>query len=331
MSAVEAKVASHWAPEGGSVRCELCPHRCLIEEGKRGICRVRENRGGILHALTYGRVAAVQVDPIEKKPLFHFHPGRHILSIGSIGCNFSCGFCQNHLLVEGASPLVPAPIPHLVRAAREGGSVGIAYTYNEPMIWFEFVLDCAKAFREAGMANVLVTNGFVSREPLRELLPEVDAMNIDLKSMDPQFYRKHCGGMLPPVLETIRESASATHVEVTNLMITGENDSEDAVRAVVDYVAGVDPEIPLHLSRYHPQHRFTAAPTHPERLAAAWRIAREKLSYVYVGNYSIEGAEDTRCPGCTAMVVRRRGFRTTPDGLSGRSCASCGAPLRFVV
>ncbi|GAB4373850.1 MAG: AmmeMemoRadiSam system radical SAM enzyme [Deltaproteobacteria bacterium] len=331
MSAAEAKVAAHWVPEGDSVRCGLCPHRCRIGEGKRGICRVRENRGGTLYALTYGRVAAVQVDPVEKKPLYHFHPGRHILSVGSIGCNFSCGFCQNHLLVEGASPLVPAPIPHLVRAARDGGSVGIAYTYNEPLIWFEFVLDCAMAFREAGMANVLVTNGFVSPEPLRELLPVIDAMNIDLKSMDPQFYRKNCGGLLPPVLETIRTSAAATHVEVTNLMVTGENDSEEAVRAVVDFVAGIDPEIPLHLSRYYPQHRFSAAPTPPERLAAAWRIAREKLPYVYVGNYSIEGAEDTRCPRCRSVAVRRRGYRTDPAGLSGGACASCGAPLRFVV
>lgn len=331
MSAAEGKVASHWVPEGDSVRCGLCPHRCLIGEGKRGLCRIRENRGGTLYALTYGKVAAVQVDPIEKKPLYHFHPGSHILSIGTIGCNFSCGFCQNHVLVEGGAPLVPASIPQLVRAAREGGSIGIAYTYNEPLIWFEFVLDCAREFRKAGMVNVLVTNGFVSPEPLRELLPVIDAMNIDLKSMDPQFYRKDCGGLLPPVLETIRESAASTHVEVTNLMVTGENDSEEAVRAVVDFVAGVDPEIPLHLSRYFPHHRYTVAPTPPERLAAAWRIAREKLPFVYVGNFSIDGAEDTRCPRCRSVAVRRRGYRTTLSGLSGSACASCGAALRFVI
>ena len=331
MCAAEQRTASWWAPEGDAVRCGLCPHRCLIGEGTRGICRVRENRGGTLLALTYGRVAAVQVDPIEKKPLYHFRPGAHILSIGSIGCNFHCGFCQNHLLVEGGAPLVSVSIPQIVRAAREGGSVGVAYTYNEPLIWFEFVLDCAREFRKAGMVNVLVTNGFISPEPLRELLPVIDAMNIDLKSMSPEFYRKNCGGMLPPVLETIRESTAATHVEVTSLLVTGENDSDEAVRAVVDFVAGIDPEIPLHLSRYFPQHRYSAPPTSPERLAAAWRIAREKLPYVYVGNFSLEGAEDTRCPRCGGVAVRRRGTRTNLSGLSGDRCASCGRTLRFVV
>lgn len=331
MSGTDLHPALHWHPEGIAVRCRLCPHRCLVSEGKRGICKVRENRGGTLFALTYGKVAAVQFDPVEKKPLYHFHPGRPILSIGSVGCNFHCGFCQNHLLVEGGAPLVPVPIPQLVRAAREGGSVGVAYTYNEPLIWFEFVLDCAREVRKAGMANVLVTNGFISPEPLRELLPVIDAMNIDLKSMNPEFYRKSCGGMLPPVLETIRESAAATHVEITSLLVTGENDSDEAIRAVVDFVAGIDPEIPLHLSRYFPQHRYTAPPTSPERLAAAWRIAREKLPYVYVGNFSLEGAEDTQCPHCGGVAVGRRGYRANLSGLSGDRCASCGGRLRFVV
>lgn len=331
MSATERREASYWRPEGDAVRCELCPHRCLIAEGKRGICRVRENRGGTLLALTYGKVSSVHEDPIEKKPLFHFRPGAHILSIGSIGCNFHCAFCQNHLLVEGGVPVAPVTIPQLVRAAQEGGSIGIAYTYNEPMIWFEFVLDCARAFRKAGLANVLVTNGFVSPEPLRELLPLIDAMNIDLKSMDPEFYRKLAGGRLEPVLDTIRASAGATHVEVTALLVTGESDSEESVRAVANFVAGVDPEIPLHLSRYFPHYRFTAPPTPPERLAAAHRIAREVLPYVYVGNYPLDGAEDTLCPRCGSVVVKRRAYQVSVSGLSGDRCATCGAKLRFVV
>jgi pyruvate formate lyase activating enzyme len=295
MSGIELHPAAHWRPENGAVRCELCPHRCLISEGKRGICKVREHQKGRLFALTYGKVSAVQFDPMEKKPLYHFHPGKPILSIGSVGCNFHCGFCQNHHLVECAAPLAPVPIPDLVRAARREGAVGISYTYNEPLIWFEFVVDCAREFRKAGMANVLVTNGFVSPEPLAELLPLVDAMNIDLKSMDPEFY------------------------------------SEESIRSVVDFVAGVDPEIPLHLSRYMPMYRFTAPPTPPERLAAAFRIAREKLPYVYVGNYPLEGAEDTACPECGAIVVRRNRYRTNPSGLTGNRCASCSASLRFVV
>jgi pyruvate formate lyase activating enzyme len=292
---------------------------------------VRENRGGTLFALTYGRVAAVQMDPIEKKPLFHFHPGKQILSVGSIGCNFRCGFCQNWHLVLGEASLSPVEIPELVRAAGESGAVGIAYTYNEPLIGFEFVRDCAREFRKAGMANVLVTNGYVSPEPLAELLPLVDAMNIDLKSMDPDFYRKVCGGTLAPVMETIRTAARSVHVEITTLLVTGENDSEDAVRKVVDFVAETDPEIPLHLSRYFPQHRFTAPPTPPARLEAAWRIGREKLSYVYVGNHPLAGGEDTRCPRCGETAVRRTGYRVSVVGLAGKRCASCAANLRFVV
>jgi pyruvate formate lyase activating enzyme len=292
---------------------------------------VRENRGGTLFALTYGRVAAVQMDPIEKKPLFHFHPGKQILSVGSIGCNFRCGFCQNWHLVLGEASLSPVEIPELVRAAGESGAVGIAYTYNEPLIGFEFVRDCAREFRKAGMANVLVTNGYVSPEPLAELLPLVDAMNIDLKSMDPDFYRKVCGGTLAPVMETIRTASRIVHVEITTLLVTGENDSEDAVRKVVDFVAETDPEIPLHLSRYFPQHRFTAPPTPPARLEAAWRIGREKLSYVYVGNHPLAGGEDTRCPRCGETAVRRTGYRVSVVGLAGKRCASCAANLRFVV
>ena len=325
------KVAAHWVPDGDAVRCGLCPHRCRIAEGKAGICAVRENRGGTLFAATYGKVASVAVDPIEKKPLFHFHPGASILSIGSVGCNFRCEFCQNHLLVLRQAPIQPVRIEDLLRAARREKSVGIAYTYNEPLIQFEFVLDCAKAFRAAGMKNVLVTNGFVCPEPLSELLPLVDAMNIDLKSMDPGFYRKICGGDLAPVLDTIRAAAKVTHVELTTLLYTGHNDAEEQVRKLVDFVAETDGEIPLHLSRYFPQHRATAPPTPPDRLAAAYRIARERLAYVYVGNMRLPGAEDTVCPECRATVVRREGYQVDARGLSGDRCAACGARLRFVV
>jgi pyruvate formate lyase activating enzyme len=329
-SGIDGNAASHWHTEGDAVRCDLCPHRCRIAEGKAGICGVRENRGGTLRAATYGKVAAVAVDPIEKKPLFHFHPGRPILSIGSVGCNFRCEFCQNWHLVLRNVPLADARIGDLVRAARAERSVGIAYTYNEPLIQFEFVLDCARAVREAGMKNVLVTNGYVNPAPLGELLPHVDAMNIDLKSMDPAFYRKTCGGDLAAVLDTIRTAAKAAHVEITNLLYTGQNDSDEAVRKVIDFVAETDPEIPLHFSRYFPHHRATAPPTPPERLRAAYRAAKERLPYVYVGNFHLPGAEDTACPKCGALVVRREGYRADPSGLAGDRCKACGARLRFV-
>ena len=329
-SGTDGNAASHWHTEGDAVRCDLCPHRCRIAEGKAGICGVRENRGGTLRAATYGKVAAVAIDPIEKKPLFHFHPGRPILSIGSVGCNFRCEFCQNWHLVLRNVPLTDVRIGDLVRAARAERSVGIAYTYNEPLIQFEFVLDCARAVREAGMKNVLVTNGYVNPAPLGEILPHVDAMNIDLKSMDPAFYRKTCGGDLAAVLDTIRSAAKTAHVEITNLLYTGQNDSDDAVRKVIDFVAETDPEIPLHFSRYFPQHRATAPPTPPERLLAAYRAAKKRLPYVYVGNIHLPGSEDTACPKCGALTVRREGYRADTAGLAGDRCKACGARLRFV-
>ena len=286
---------------------------------------------GQLTSRSYANVVALNVDPIEKKPLFHFHPGRPILSIGSVGCNLRCEFCQNWHLVLRKAPLADVRIEDLVRAARQERSVGISYTYNEPLIQFEFVLDCAKAFRAAGMKNVLVTNGFVNPGPLAELLPHVDAMNIDLKSMDPAFYRKLCGGELSAVLETVRTSAKATHVELTNLLYTGHNDSEEAIGKVVDFVAETDPEIPLHFSRYFPQHRATAPPTPPDRLLAAYRLARERLPYVYVGNFHLPGGADTKCPKCGATAVARDGYRADARGLSGDRCRACGDRMRFVV
>jgi len=330
-SGTDGKVASYWHRDGEAVRCALCPHRCRIPPGKAGICGVRENRGGTLYAATYGKIAALAVDPIEKKPLFHFHPGANILSIGSVGCNFRCDFCQNWHLVERKTALEDARIGELVETAVQRGSIGIAYTYNEPLIQFEFVLDCSKAFRKAGMKNVLVTNGFVTPEPLEELLPFVDAMNIDLKSMDPGFYREVCGGELAPVLDTIRTAAKRTHLELTTLLYTGHNDGAGQVREVIDFVHATDPEIPLHFSRYFPQRRATAPSTPPARLEAAWRAAKERLPYAYVGNLRLPGAEDTACPGCRATVVRRAGYATDASGLSGDRCVSCGTRLRFVV
>jgi len=330
-SGTDGRPASWWAPEEDAVRCGLCPHRCRIPRGKAGACGARENRGGTLWAATYGKAAAVAMDPIEKKPLFHFHPGAGILSVGSVGCNFRCEFCQNWHLVQRKASLEDVRIESLVDAARRQRSIGIAYTYNEPLIQYEFVLDCSKAFRAAGMKNVLVTNGFVTPGPLEELLPFMDAMNIDLKSMDPSFYKEVCGGELSAVLETVRTASKRTHVELTTLLYTGHNDSEEQVRAVIDFVEATDPEIPLHFSRYFPQHRATAPPTPAARLESAWRAARERLPYVYVGNLRIPGAEDTVCPRCRATVVRRTGFDSDSVGLSGDRCVSCGARLRFVV
>ena len=223
-SGTERKTAAHWHTEGDAARCALCPHRCRIARGMAGICGVRENIDGKLIASTYGKIAALMVDPIEKKPLYHFHPGASILSIGSRGCSFLCEFCQNQHLINESPRLEDVRIDDLVASARRSGSIGVAYTYNEPLIQFEFVMDCSKAFRAAGMKNVLVTNGYIMPEPIEELLPFIDAMNIDLKSMDPEFYRETCRGISPlcskpsakpPEKSTLRSPRSCTRGAMT--------------------------------------------------------------------------------------------------------------------
>ncbi|HEM47232.1 MAG TPA: AmmeMemoRadiSam system radical SAM enzyme [Alphaproteobacteria bacterium] len=329
MGAVEAR---YWKPEGEALRCSLCPHRCLVRDGERGRCRVRENRGGRLFSLIYGHVVSANVDPLEKKPLYHFHPGKPVLSIGTNGCNFSCPFCQNYAIAQGWVDGAEWPPEEAVRLGGEGASIGIAYTYNEPFIWFEYVLDCARLAREAGLVNVLVTNGYVSPEPLEELLPYIDALNIDLKALDDGFYKRICGGRLAPVLETIKRAASVSHVEITNLLVTDENDSPEQVAALADWIASeVGRQTPLHLSRYFPAYKFKAPQTPLDRLLAAWEAARERLDFVYMGNVVTSVGADTVCPSCGAVVVERQGYYAKVIGLADGCCSSCGRTLPILV
>lgn len=272
--------------EDGSVQCLLCPQLCRIRKGDRGFCGVRVNQDGILKTLNYGRAASVALDPIEKKPLYHFHPGEMILSAGTIGCNLTCLFCQNWSISRQIESPTEAVTPQeLMAAAKRVNSFGLAYTYNEPFVWFEFVLETAQAARKAGLQNVLVTNGFVQPEPLRELLPWIDAANIDLKSIRDEFYRKVCGGRVGPVLETIRTMVKSCHVELTNLIIPTLNDDPQDVADLADWVAeNAGPDVPLHFSRYFPCYKMTIPPTPKETLFRAETIARKKLKRVYLGN-----------------------------------------------
>lgn len=318
--------------KGSEVNCTLCPHECTIADGKRGICGVRENRGGKLYALTYERPASAQMDPIEKKPLYHFFPGSRILSLGSVGCNFSCAFCQNWSLVKGNIPETPPPLPpeDVPELAQRQRSIGVAYTYNEPFIWYEYLIDAGKAIKDAGLYNVLVTNGFVNPEPLKELLPIIDAMNIDLKSIDNSFYKRNCKGEVKPVMDTIRQSNEECLVEVTNLVIPGENDSDDDLTGLVDFIADINPDIPLHLSRYFPCRSFDAPPTSPETLKRAYDIAKKRLNYVYLGNVRGDYGNDSICPSCGQVIVERMGYTTRVIGLDGRTCARCNTKLNFI-
>jgi len=283
-------------------------------------------------SLIYGEVTSVAVDPIEKKPLYHFYPGTGILSLGTAGCNFSCQFCQNWQISQTLAPTSPLPPEEAVRQAQATGSVGIAYTYNEPSIWFEYVLDTATLAHQAGLKNVLVTNGYWNPEPLAEVLPVIDALNIDLKSMDREFYLKLCGGRLEPVLRSAKEASRAALVEVTHLVIPGYNDSEDQFRRLADWVASeLGPDTPAHISAYFPRYRLQAPPTPLETLQRAYDIFRQRLNYVYLGNVLAEDGSDTRCPHCGALAVRRRGYRTTNYLSEGARCPGCGRRLPVVM
>lgn len=322
------KEARFYIKKGDSkVQCLLCPMNCLLKEGRVGICRVRQNLEGVLYSTIYEEVAAVQMDPIEKKPLYHFYPGSQILSVGTRGCSFSCKFCQNWSLVEAKTHGQRVSAKELVQAASQQGSIGIAYTYNEPIIWYEFVYDSALLAREHGLKNVLVTNGFINPEPLEEIIPLIDAMNIDLKAMKESFYKELCKGKLAPVKETIKRAAGRCLIEVTNLIIPGFNDRGEDIEELVDFVASISPDIPLHFSRFFPCHELQAPPTPQETLLKAYELARRKLRYVYLGNLNAEAGGDTFCPECNSLVISRRGYSTRLVGLAGKRCTECNAEI----
>jgi pyruvate formate lyase activating enzyme len=317
----------------GHLRCRLCPQQCSLAPGQAGVCRVRQNVDGLLYSLNYGQISSWGIDPIEKKPLYHFYPGSRIFSAGTWGCNFRCGFCQNWQIAQGkpsTRQVKPEELVRMALEARHSGSIGIAYTYSEPLVWFEFVYDCAMLAREQGLKNVLVTNGFIEPEPLREILPLIDALNIDIKGFTCEFYQKVCHGSLEPVKRTVEIAYRLCHVELTNLLVPTKNDSEEEIAAMVDWIAGLDREIPLHLSRYFPHYQFDLPPTPLESMQRAQQIAQQKLAYVYLGNAGELGDSDTFCPTCHNLLVRRLGYDATIKGLNGRCCAHCGAAINIV-
>ena len=272
-----------------SARCELCFHRCILSEGQTGLCRARANRAGRIVPLNYGRLTALALDPIEKKPLRRFHPGSRVLSVGSFGCNLHCPFCQNAGIAAAGAEIATRDCPpeSLVREAvrlRSFGNIGLAYTYNEPLVGYEYVRDCAALAHDAGLYNVLVTNGTLAEAPWRALLPLLDAVNIDLKGFTQRWYRR-LGGDLPTVQRSIALAAAHCHVEVTALIVPGENDSDEEMRALSGWLASVCPEIPLHVSRFFPRCEMADRPPTPvETIYRLADVARERLSYVYTGN-----------------------------------------------
>ncbi|MBU5437064.1 AmmeMemoRadiSam system radical SAM enzyme [Tissierella sp. MSJ-40] len=314
--------------EASKVYCSLCPHYCSISENKAGKCRVRKNIEGTLYTLNYGKITSYAYDPIEKKPLYHFYPGSNIFSIGSFGCNLACEFCQNWEIVNKETLTMEIEDQDMLTLSTAKHSIGIAYTYNEPTIWFEYVRHLLDVIKDKNLKNILITNGYINEEPLRQLLPYIDAMNIDLKSINDSFYNNICKGSLEPVLKTIEISSKVTHIEVTTLVIDGENSSLEEIDSLSQKIASINKSIPLHLSRYFPAYKMKRQPTNFNTLMEARNIARKHLDYVYIGN--VWGVDNnTYCPNCyTKIVDRYNGGKVL--GVERGKCIKCGYKINII-
>ena len=320
--------------EGGEIQCELCPHRCRVAKGKRGICRVRENRDGKYYSLVYGNPCAVHLDPIEKKPFSHVLPGTTSFSLATAGCNFQCKFCQNWEI----SQAFPEDIfsfevsPELmVSRAKEIGARSVAYTYVEPTIFYEYMLDIGILAKKAGLLNVTHSNGFINPEPLKNLCKVLDAANIDLKGFTENFYRELCSGELNPVLETLKTlKKEKVHVEITNLIIPTKNDEISVLREMCLWIRKeLGPDTPIHFSRFYPLYKLKTLPPTPVSTLEKTREAAASagLEYVYVGNIPGHTAENTFCPKCKKMVIQRTGYMVGEINLKDGKCKYCGKPI----
>lgn len=324
--------AQYWEKlENGRVRCTLCPNRCRISDGRRGACRVRENRGGILYSLSWGKPCALHVDPIEKKPFYHFLPGSTSLSMSTVGCNMICLFCQNWQIsqsspedndTENVSP------GFFAKKAVRAGASSIAFTYGEPVVFIEYVMDIAAAARESGVKSVVVTNGYLEREPLADLCSTVDAIKVDLKAFEDGYYKKICGARLDPVLRALAEIRSrGVWLEIVYLMVPTLNDDADTIGRMAAWIeAELGPDVPVHFSRFHPAYRLSDLPPTP---VSSLEAARERcldagLNYVYIGNVAGHEAGSTFCRSCSKKIIDRSGYTIRSIEMDGDRCRFCG-------
>jgi pyruvate formate lyase activating enzyme len=318
--------------KAGELQCFLCPHQCRIKDGKVGSCKVRKNIGGKLYSLVYGKTIAENLDPIEKKPIFHYFPGSYSYSIATIGCNFKCHFCQNHDISQylrngGESlPGKSATVEEIVEAAIRTHSRSISYTYTEPTIYFEYAHDIAQKAKERGIGNVFVSNGYISPEAIKEISPYLDAINIDLKNFNDNTYKKINGGRLKPVLDAVvTYKEQGVWVEVTTLIVPGMNDSEKEIREIAHFLAGVDPDLPWHVSRFYPNYKMPDSnPTPMETMKLALRVGKEEgLNFIYSGNVPGWESENTYCPRCGKLLIERLGFQRVQNRIQDNRCPSC--------
>lgn len=324
--------------EGNKVHCRVCSHRCIVADGKRGFCRVRENRKGTLYTLIYNTVSSEAVDPVEKKPLFHFYPGTLAYSLGTIGCNFRCEHCQNWTIsqieIDKANTVEITPEEAVQRALAVGARV-IAWTYNEPTIWYEYTYDCARLAKEAGLATAYITNGYITPEALENIAPYLDAFRVDIKAFTEDFYRKIASAKLAPVLESAKLARKlGMHVEVVNLVIPGHNDSSGEIRDMVKWIhENLGADTPLHFTRFHPQyHMLDISPTPIKKLEEAHQIATEEgMKFVYIGNMPGHGYENTYCPKCGTLLIKRNAFSLLENNITSKgTCPKCGESIPIV-
>jgi pyruvate formate lyase activating enzyme len=332
------KEAMLWTGKNGKVLCHLCAHRCNIGESERGLCGVRLNSKGELFTLVYGKLISRAIDPIEKKPLYHFLPGSQSYSIATAGCNFFCDFCQNWQISQmthedGAVYGEDATPEEIVADATSHKCESIAYTYTEPTIFFEFAYDTATLAKKSGLKNVFVTNGYQTPETIEKMAEVIDAANVDLKSFNDEFYRERCRARLAPVLKAIRMMHEmGIFLEVTTLIVPGENDGMDEIKQIAEFIASISDEIPWHVSRFHPQYRHADKEwTRSDTIFQALEIGKTSgLKYLYAGNLPAGKYEHTYCPRCGATVIERSGFYALSGGLRGNACRKCGTPLPII-
>jgi len=323
--------------EEGILRCNICNHRCKIREGKRGICGARENRDGKLYALNYGLASSINVDPIEKKPLYNFHPGSKVLSLGTIGCNFRCLHCQNYSISTasiGDYPLEEITPEDVSTLAKEYGVGGVSWTYNEPTIWYEFTYDASKIAKRDGFTTSYVTNGYMTEEALKDISPYLDAANVDVKAFKEEFYKKICKASLEPVLRTCEiMKEEDIHLEITYLVIPTYNDDENEIREFCRWVVDLDPSTPVHFTRFYPYYEMLDVPATPvETLKDAYKIGKEEgIEYLYLGNVSGLDEENTYCPNCGELLIGRSGFSIIRCDLKDGRCPRCGFKVNIII
>lgn len=310
------------------LQCELCPHFCTIAVGEMGKCRSRGNIAGKLWAVNYAKALGISVDPIEKKPFYHFRPGSNILSLGPNSCNLSCRWCQNYQISQFESPTIELSLEELYSAVLKHNptTMQLAFTYTEPLTWYEYILDFAAMYPEVKIA--LVSNGYLNPEPLAQLLPHISAMNIDIKGITEELYRQQCGGSLKQIKENIRLVWEAgVHLELTLLLIPGLNDDEEELTELVDFIASISPEIPLHISAYRPTYLTDLPATKVQDITRARQIALKKLSYVYGGNLAVDGFQDCVCPDCGKTLIRRSLYSCDCQIQADKCCPYCGRKI----